>query len=270
MDFGELTSSGQPKNVYNHPRSVAELIYRILGVYIGFVSFQHNFQGLVDLLNHLKLLRSMEDEDIRKGYGMLVNEHTKIPIKTKLDRDLINKLEQVWERGGYLLTRYVQVDEGFIDIKEESYLFEYPDWELGDMEDIQRMPALFSMKSKDEVSSDRFFMRINESVLEREAYRYHDPEWLCENGKLEKEKNGVLIPYFKTYDDIMKSTRTTQEVPRLYYDTMTTISWRKSLEYLNPLHVNVWAIAQELERIDYLSQSRQNIAKRIKMKPAGA
>lgn len=268
MDFSEQSSSGQPKNIYNHPRSVAELIYRILGVYIGFVSFQHNFQGLVDLLNHLKFLRAMEDEDIRKGYGMLVNEHTGLPIKTKLDRELLNRLEQVWERGGYLLTKYVQVDETFVDISEEVYLYEYPKFELDDFNVVSRIPALFSMKAKDEVSSERFLIRINEAVPVAEAFKNCDPEWLSENGKLEKERNGVIIPRFKTYEDILTSTNTIQEVPRIYHDIMTTIAWRESLTILNPLHVNVWRIAKDLEDTELLNQARQNIVKRVKMKPA--
>src|SRR3990167_1164793 len=223
MSFKEVTKDGQPKNLYSHPREVSEFIFRQLGVYIGFLSFQHNFQWLVDLLTNLKLLRTMQEEDIRMGYGMLVNQHTGKLIKTKLDNEALEKLEQVWERGGYLLTRYKQVNESFIDIVEEQYLYEYPDWDLEEgFEEISRMPSLFGLKSKDEVSSEVVLMRINEGVPEREAYRFQDPVWLTESAKLEYEKDGVLHPYFKTYQDIENSTYLTQEVPRLYHDVMTS------------------------------------------------
>ena len=265
MSFKEVSKDGQPKNLYLHPREISEFIYRNLGVYLGFLSFQHNFQGLVDMLTHLKLLRTMEDEDIRMGYGMLVNEHTKKPIKTRLDREALNKLEQVWEKGGYLLTRLKQVNENFIDIEEEKYLYEYPEWELQEgFEEVTRMPSLFGLKSKDEVSSEVFLMRINEGVLEREAYRNQDPVQLCANGKLEYEKDGVLIPFFKTYADIENSTFFTEEVPRLYHDTMTSIAWRESLIWLNRLHVNIWKIGMELEAMDFMSPSKQTVkTKRI-------
>ena len=110
MSFKEVTKDGQPKNLYEHPKDVAGLIYRGLGVFIGFLNFQHNFQALTDLLTLLKTIRTMEDEDIRMGYGLLVNEHVHKPIKTKLDREALSKLEQVWERGGYIYTKYIKVN----------------------------------------------------------------------------------------------------------------------------------------------------------------
>lgn len=263
MSFKEVTSDGQPKNVYSHPREVSELVYKQLGVYIGFVSFQHNFQGLTDLLINLKLLRTMEDEDKRMGYGMLVNEHTKQPIKTRLDRDSLERLEQVWERGGYLLTRYEKVSEDVTDIKEEFYLYEYPE-DLSDNEEIQRMPALFSMKSKDEVSSENVLMRINEAVPEREAYRFQEPRSFCENAKLEYEENGVMIPFFKSVSDIENSPYWTMHVPRLYHDIMTSIAWRESLKWIGRLHVNLWRVGKDLEAIEFNNPSKNaNVRKKI-------
>ena len=267
MSFKQVTDSDQPKNLYNHPRELPELIFRQLGVYIGFISFQHNFQGLTNLLMFLKLLRTLEDEDIRMDYKMLINEHSKIPIKTKVDRETLNRLEQIWERGGYLLTRYHKVNENFTDIIAEEYHYSYPEYDP-DTEEVSRMPSLFGLKAKDEVSSESFLIRINEGVPEREAYRYQDPEWLCENGHLEKEKAGVIVPYFKTYDDILNSTYYTQEVPRLYHDTMTSIAWRESLKPLMMLHANIWKMAQELESVDVLGLAKNQLVKRIKMEAA--
>lgn len=268
MSFKQVTESGQPKNLYDHPRELPELIFRQLGVYIGFISFQHNFQGLTNLLMFLKLLRTIEDEDIRKDYKMLVNEHTKIPIKTKLDREALDRLEQVWERGGYLLTRYQNINENFVDIVEEKYLYSYPDWELTENEEISRIPSLFGLKAKDEVSSENFLIRINEGVPEREAYRNQDPRWLCENGHLEYESNGVIIPYFKNYNDILNSTFYTQEVPRLYHDLLTTIAWRESIKPLTILHANIWKMAQELESVDILGMAKKEMVKRVRMESA--
>lgn len=262
MSFKEQTSDGQPKNLYFYPREIAELIYRDLGVFLGFLSFQHNFQALMGLLQHLKMLRTMEDEEIRMNYGLLVNEHTKKPIKTKLDRFALDKLEQVWERGGYLYTKYIQVNNNFIDIEREEYLYSYPDRPLDKSEEIIRMPSLFGLKSKDEVSSEVYLMRINEAVPEREAYRYQDPVQLCENGKLEYEKDGVMMPFFKSYKDIENSTFLTQEVPRLYHDVMTSIAWRESLVWLNRLNVNLIAIARDLEIIDFSPQNKQVVKKK--------
>ena len=263
MSFKEVTKDGQPRNVYDYPKDVSGLIYRGLGVFLGFLNFQHNFQALTDLLMLLKTIRTMEDEDIRMGYGLLVNEHTKKPIKVKLDRESLSRLEQVWERGGYIYTKYLQVNENFIDIQGVVYLFEYPNWKFdANMEEIQIMPSLFGLKSKDETTSESQLMRINEGVPERDAYRWHDPVWLCETCHLEYEKDGVIIPYFKTHQDIQRSPYYTQEVPRLYYDVMTSIAWRESLTWLTRLHVNLVAMAKDLEVIEFTSSNKQIVKTR--------
>ena len=268
MSFKETTKDGQPRNVYDYPKDVSGLIYRGLGVFLGFLNFQHNFQALTDLLMLLKTMRTMEDEDIRMKYSLLVNEHTKTPIKTKLDRESLARLEQVWERGGYIYTKYLKVSPSFTDIQGVVYLFEYPNWDFdGDMEEVQIMPSLFGLKSKDETTSEGQLMRINEGVPERDAYRWHDPVWLCEICHLEYEKDGVIIPYFKTHLDIQRSPYWTQEVPRLYYDVMTSIAWRESLTWLTRLHVNLVAIAKELETVGLIGNQR-SIVKTKRMEEA--
>lgn len=235
----------QTNQLYDHPRDLADLIYRKLGVAEGFVSFQHKLQFLEALIDTIQIIQEAENA------GMCVNENTKQPIKTKLDRNVINKLLQVWEKGGYLYTKYSESSKNFIDIAYESYLFEFPDWKLTEFEEIARMPALFSLKSKDEISSEDFFMRINEAVPEREAYRWQDPIQLCENGHLEYEKNGMLVPFFKTAYDIDHSTNLTMHVPRLYYDVMTTVAWREAKKWVDKIRINLWMIAKELEEIKF-------------------
>ena len=237
----------QTNVVYDHPRDLADLIYRKLGVAEGFVSFQHKLQFLEALIDAIQVIQEAENA------GMCINENTKKPINTKLDRSTVNRLLQVWEKGGYLYTRYNKDTKNFIDIAGEYYLFEYPDWQLTELEEVARMPALFSLKSKDEISSEDFFMRINEAVLEREAYRWQDPIQLCENGHLEYEKNGILIPFFKTKQDIERSTNMTMHVPRLYYDVMTTIAWREAKRWVDKLRVNLWLMAQEMEELKFAS-----------------
>lgn len=239
----------QTNVLYDHPRDLADLIYRKLGVAEGFVSFQHKLQFLEALIDAIQVIQEAENA------GMCINENTKKPIKTKLDRKLVNKLLQVWEKGGYLYTKYRKNSRDWIDIESESYLLEPPDWKLSEFEELARMPALFSLKSKDEISSEDFFMRINEAVPEREAYRWQDPIQLCENGQLEYEKNGMLIPFFKTHQDITNSTNFTMHVPRLYYDVMTTVAWREAKKWVDKLRVNLWLMAQELEELKFASDN---------------
>lgn len=240
-------SHQQTNLLYDHPRDLADLIYRKLGVGEGFVSFQHKLQFLEVLIDTIQVIRQAEID------GMCINEFTKKPIKKKLDNDSVNKFLHVWEKGGYLYTRYVKVGREVTDIDEEVYLFSHPDWVLTELEEITRMPALFSLKSKDEVTSEDFFMRINEMVPEREAYRWHDPKLLCEVGKLDYENNGILIPFFKSKEDILNSYYYTMHVPRNYYDIYTSIAWREAKKWVDKIRTNLWQMAKEMEEIDFKS-----------------
>ena len=239
----------QTNQLYDHPRDLADLIYRKLGVGEGFVSFQHKLQFLEVLIDTIQVIKQAELS------GMTVNEFTKKPIKTKLNMVAVNKFLHVWEKGGFLYTRYAEIDKNITDIIEDVYLFSYPDFKLNDFEEITRMPALFSLKSKDEVTSEDFFMRINEMIPEREAYRWHEPRLLCEVGQLEYEKNGILIPFFKTKEDIMQSPFYTMHVPRNYYDIYTSIAWREAKKWVDVVRINLWQMAKEMEEIDFKSMS---------------
>ena len=237
----------QTNQLYDHPRDLADLIYRKLGVGEGFVSFQHKLQFLEVLIDTIQVIKQAELD------GMAINEFTKKPIKTKLNQSYIDSFLHVWEKGGYLYTRYANVGNEITDIVEDVYLFSYPDWELSDLEEVTRMPALFSLKSKDEVTSEDFFMRINEMIPEREAYRWHDPKLLCEVGKLDYENNGVLTPFFKNKEDILTSTYYTMHVPRNYYDIYTSIAWREAKKWVDKIRINLWQMAKEMEEIDFKS-----------------
>ena len=236
----------QTNELYDFPRDLADLIYRKLGVGEGFISFQHKLQFLEVLIDTVQVIRQAEND------GMSVNEFTKKPIATKLNQTACTKLLWVWERGGYLYTRYDKDKNNVSQIVEDVYLYEYPDWELDDIiEEITRMPALFSFKSKDEISSEDFFLRINEMVPEREAYRWHDPKLLCEMGKLDYEKNGVLIPFFKSRADIENSRYYKMHVPRNYYDTYTSIAWREAKKIVDVIRTNLWQMAKEMEEMNF-------------------
>ena len=244
---GQKSPHQQTNQLYDHPRDLADLIYRKLGVGEGFVSFQHKLQFLEVLIDTIQVIRQAELD------GMAINEFTKKPIKTKLNQNACEKLLHVWEKGGFLYTRYTNVSNNVTDIVEDVYLYYHPNWELTDLEEITRMPALFSLKSKDEVTSEDFFMRINELIPEKEAYRWHDPKLLCEVGQLEYEINGVLIPFFKNKGDILASEFYTMHVPRDYYDIYTSISWREAKKWVDKIRTNLWQMAKEMEEIDLKS-----------------
>ena len=239
------SSYKQTNELYDHPRDLADLIYRKLGVGEGFVSFQHKLQFLEVLIDTIQVIKQAELD------GMTINEFTKKLIKTKLNMIAVNKFLHVWEKGGYLYTRYAKIGNNVTDIVEDVYLFSYPDWELTELEEITRMPALFSLKSKDEVTSEDFFMRINEMIPEREAYRWHEPRLLCEVGKLDYESNGVLIPFFKNKEEILASQYYTMHVPRNYYDIYTSIAWREAKKWVDIIRINLWQMAKEMEEIDF-------------------
>ena len=116
------SSYKQTNELYDHTRDLADLIYRKLGVGEGFVSFQHKLQFLEVLIDTIQVIKQAELD------GMTINEFTKKLIKTKLNMIAVNKFLHVWEKGGYLYTRYAKIGNNVTDIVEDVYLFSYPDW----------------------------------------------------------------------------------------------------------------------------------------------
>ena len=82
------SSFQQTNQLYDHPRDLADLIYRKLGVGEGFVSFQHKLQFLEVLIDTIQVIKQAEVA------GMTVNEFTKKPIKTKLNMQIVNNFLQ--------------------------------------------------------------------------------------------------------------------------------------------------------------------------------
>lgn len=91
----------QPRSVYSHPSEVADQIFAKLGIIEGFLDFSHRFQFAENLMDCVSIIRNCENQ------GMLVNQFSHKPIQTHFDSGIIEKLEQIWFQGGYLLTEYV-------------------------------------------------------------------------------------------------------------------------------------------------------------------
>ena len=218
---------------------VADQIFAKLGIIEGFLDFSHRFQFAENLMDCVSTIRNCESQ------GMLVNQFSHKPIQTTFDLDIIEKLEQIWFVGGYLLTEYAVQNDNKYE-KRMEYLFEYPD-NVNDGDDIEQMPPLLGMKPKDEISGDSPLIRIGVAVPEKIAYANCDPTWLTESAGLKYEKNGSFYPYFETVGDILNSEHWTQSVSRSYYDITTTIIFRNWKVYGDIVRVLCWKIARELK-----------------------
>ena len=218
---------------------VADQIFAKLGIIEGFLDFSHRFQFAENLMDCVSTIRNCESQ------GMLVNQFSHKPIQTTFDLDIIEKLEQIWFVGGYLLTEYAVQNDNKYE-KRMEYLFEYPD-NVNDGDDIEQIPPLLGMKPKDEISGDSPLIRIGVAVPEKIAYANCDPTWLTESAGLKYEKNGSFYPYFETVGDILNSEHWTQSVSRSYYDITTTIIFRNWKVYGDIVRVLCWKIARELK-----------------------
>ena len=218
---------------------VADQIFAKLGIIEGFLDFSHRFQFAENLMDCVSIIRNCESQ------GMLVNQFSHKPIQTTFDLDIIEKLEQIWFVGGYLLTEYAVQNDNKYE-KRMEYLFEYPD-NVNDGDDIEQIPPLLGMKPKDEISGDSPLIRIGVAIPENIAYKNQDPTWLSESAGLKYEKNGNYYPYFETVGDIINSEHWTQDVSRSYYDITTTIIFRNWKVYGDIVRVLCWKIARELK-----------------------
>jgi hypothetical protein len=152
-------------------------------------------------------------------------------------------------QGGYLRTTFaVQNDNRYIE--NEEFLFEYPD-EVMQNQDIQQLPPLLGLKSKDELSGPEPLKRIAVAVPEKVAYANEDPTWLSETAKLKYEKNGSFYPYFETVGDIMNSEHWTKDVPLNYLDNTFNTIWRFFYEYINEFRADAWIMARQMDQMDF-------------------
>ena len=230
----------QPRSVYTHPMEVADQIFAKLGIIEGFLDFSHRFQFAENLIDCISIIKNCENQ------GMMVNQFSHKPIQTKLNDEMVDKLNQIWFQGGYLRTTYaIQRDNKYV--VNEEYLFEYPDEIDHDTETIEQLPPLLGMKPKDEISSETPLKRIGVAVPECIAYANEDPTWLTESAKLKYEKNGNFYPYFETVGDILNSEHYTKDVPLNYYDNTTTTLFRTWKHFGDPIRVMCWKIARELK-----------------------
>ena len=229
----------QPRSVYTHPSEVSDQIFAKLGIIEGFLDFSHRFQFAENLMDCVSIIKNCENQ------GMLLNQFYHKPIQATLDSDIIEKLEQIWFVGGYLLTEYAVQNDNKYE-KRMEFLFEYPD-EVSTDDDIEQLPPLLGMKPKDEISGDTPLIRIGVAVPEKIAYAGCDPSWLSESAKLKYERNGNYYNYFETVGDILNSENWTQDVSRSYYDFTTTLLFRTWKVYGDQVRVMCWKIARELK-----------------------
>lgn len=233
----------QPHSLYTFPNKLAMIIYEKLGTAEGFVNFQHKLQFAENIMDLIELLGEFETQN------QCVNIFTGKPITVKLDRVIMQRMKQIWYRGGYLLINYiVQNDEKFIQWTD--YKFEYPEHDTS-TQDVEQMPSLISLKAKDEVSSEKPLLRIGQKLPDRVVYKGQDPHWLTETAELKYTVGDKYYPYFESAQDILKSEHWTKDVPRDYYDDTASIAYHFWYQHAIVFRVNAWRMAKQMESIEF-------------------
>lgn len=228
---------------YTFPNKIPLLIDEKLGMAEGFIDTMKKITFAENMYDLVKLLVVFE----RKGECK--NTLTGKPIKKRVDMDLVNKIEQIMTRGGYLRRTFIIENDNKHILKEE-YLYEYPEVVYTN-EDIELMPSLLGLKSKDELSGNEPLKRIAVAVPEKVAYANEDPTWLTETAKLQYLKNGVYYPYFETVGDIMNSEHWTKDVPLNYLDNTFNTVWQYFYDLIIEFRADAWIMARQMENIDY-------------------
>lgn len=237
-------ANNKAHSVYTFPNKIPGLIDEKLGMAEGFIDTMKKITFAENIVDLMKLLAVFE----RKGECK--NHFSGKLIKKKIDQDLMQKIDQIMNVGGYLLTTFAFDGIGNKYIRNEEYLFEFPD-EIADDQEIEQLPALLGLKSKDELSGPEPLKRIAVAVPEKIAYRNEDPTWLSEVAKLKYEKNGKFYPYFETVGDIINSEHWTKDVPLNYLDNTFNTIWRFFYEYINEFRADAWIMAREMDGLDF-------------------
>ena len=235
----KIRESGQPHSVYSFPLEPHELILEKLGVAEGFIDFQHKLQFIENIIDLSEILENAEDS------GLLVNKFTKDQIKIKLDRHNNDFMRQIWYHGGYFVHKHEVTEDSDI-ISQTWFHFEPPeDYDHMTME-IETAPALISMKSRDELSSDKLLLRIGEAIPNKFAYKYEDPVLLSKEGKLQYEVKGKIYDRYETDEAIENDIDYTKDVPRSYYDRTTSNLWSAIKPYVDRFRICAWQMAKEM------------------------
>ena len=230
-------------SVYTFPNKIPGLIDEKLGFSEGMIDTMKKITFAENIVDLMKLLAVFE----RKGECK--NGFSQKPIEKKIDKELMYKIDQIMNQGGYLRTTFaLQNDNKYIE--NEEFLFEYPD-QVFQNQDIQQLPPLLGLKSKDELSGNEPLKRIAVAVPEKVAYANEDPTWLSETAKLKYEKNGKFYPYFETVGDIMNSEHWTKDVPLNYLDNTFNTIWRFFYEYINEFRADAWIMARQMDQMDF-------------------
>jgi len=129
---------------------------------------------------------------------------------------------------------------------------------------VEEMPALFSMKSRDQMTSEKTLKRIGQAVPESVAYRGQDPIQLCRNAKLQYEEtqsDGTILikPFFTTSEDIENSPHFTTDVPDLYYDLTTTALFSFWVKITMPIVIMIWTMAKEMKSFQLGGEETQHV-----------
>ena len=235
--------SGQPHKLYTFSEKIDEIIFEKLGVAEGFIDFQHKLQFIDDMIDLAEMMIAWEGET--EEDNELLNNFTGKPVPTKVDRKTIGFMTQIWYHGGYFVHQHIETTDTD-EIIQTKFYFEPPDEYDHMTMEIEPAPALISMKSRDELSSDKPLLRIGEVVPNKIAFKYEDPILLSKEGKLQYEVDGKIYDRYKTDEDIENDIDYTKDVPRSYYDRTTSNLWSAIKSYVDKFRVGAWRMAKEM------------------------
>ncbi len=232
-----IEESKQPRKNYTHSSSIDDEILANLGVIKGFEHFNHRFQRAENIMSMISWLHGCRDN------GLLINRHSKKPIKIFFKEDTLDKLNFIWKRSGFLLTQWVNTklpnsSSTIRHVLWTRFLHENPAT-LEKNQEVHRLPSLRNMKPRDLITSDTYLIRIAESIPVSLAFEGEDPIQLSKSGKMQYDYKGKIWDMFTDPDDINNSIDFTKHVSRNFFDQTTNILF----DLFNPLANDIMATA---------------------------
>ena len=250
----KLSEEGrQPRKNYVHSSNIEEEIFARLGVLEGQERFNHRFAFAENLMDLIDWIQSCEKQNL------LVSKHTKKPIKTKFNPDIIEKINFVWKRNGYRLTQWEEKQNANVFVKSVKWTKYFPEEpnKLEAEQEIARLPSLRNLKPMDKRTDDTYMIRIGEPVAVATAFENEDPIQLSKVGKMQYEWHGKIYDMFETIEDIKNSRDFTKHVGRHFFDDTTNLLFDVWSVFANEIRAVIFKMGKEIKEYSSDSESKQ-------------
>lgn len=249
-----LKSTGIPHSVYTYPLDVVIYLRDKLGVAEGQFDFAQPFKHAENTMDLIETVLEYEKQ------GLLTNDFSKTPCKTKLDQNSIDKMRQLWDKQTYLIITFDKMESTKKTLEEIVFVRPHPRHPRHDKcnlcihenQEYKELPSLSALKPREDQPLNRMLILIGEAVPEREAYEGEDPQQLTDIGGCYYDRGfGVKQPWFTSQEDIQNSPNYTKRVGQNYYDNTRKRLYKKWKKLSIILKVNIVTLAKEIQGFDY-------------------